>query len=148
MAMEAGVDGVLISNHGGRTLDTAPAAILMLLELHRSCHQIFEKLDVMVDGDITRGTDVLKAPCPGTKAVGLEPFTLHGLNYGYEGVVKLFESKSWLDEEILRDELEAAVKLRGVTRVDQLHAGYLNTLEAGHSRHGNRSQISEKSTLI
>ncbi|OAA77183.1 Aldolase-type TIM barrel [Akanthomyces lecanii RCEF 1005] len=125
MAMDAGVDGILISNHGGRTLDTAPASILVLLELHRHCPQIFERLDVMVDGGITRGTDIFKALCLGAKAVGLGRSTLYGLNYGYEGVVKLFE--------ILRDELEATMKLCGVTTVDQLHAGYLNTLEVDHA---------------
>ncbi|KAJ3488818.1 hypothetical protein NLG97_g6128 [Lecanicillium saksenae] len=121
MAMEAGVDGILVSNHGGRTLDTVPASILVLLELHRNCPQIFAKLDVMIDGGITRGTDIFKALCLGAKAVGLGRSTLYGLNYGYEGVMKLFD--------VLRDELEATMKVCGVTRMDQLHAGYLNTLE-------------------
>lgn len=94
MAMDAGVDGILISNHGGRTLDTAPASIFVLLELHKNCPQIFKRLDVMVDGGITRGSDIFKALCLGAKAVGLGRSTLYGLNYGYEGVVKLFESKS------------------------------------------------------
>lgn len=101
MAMEAGVDGILLSNHGGRTLDTAPASILVLLELHKNCPRIFKRIDVLVDGGITRGTDIFKALCLGAKGVGLGRSTLYGLNYGYEGVVKLFESKYWLDERNL-----------------------------------------------
>lgn len=93
MAMEAGVDGIVVSNHGGRTLDTSPASILVLLELHKNCPQVLKSLDVMVDGGITRGTDIFKALCLGAKAIGLGRSTLYGLNYGYEGVVKLFESK-------------------------------------------------------
>ncbi|KAJ6788175.1 hypothetical protein PWT90_05181 [Aphanocladium album] len=139
MAMEAGVDGILISNHGGRTLDTVPASILVLLELQKNCPQIFAKLDVMIDGGITRGTDIFKALCLGAKAVGFGRSTLYGLNYGYEGVVKLYDSEYEHHGKryvaiingltVLRDELEATMKVCGVTSLDQLHAGYLNTLE-------------------
>lgn len=94
LALQAGVDGIIISNHGGRTLDTGPAAILVLLELHKRCPHIFTSLDVMVDGGITRGTDIFKALCLGAKAVGLGRATLYSLNYGYDGVLKLFDSKS------------------------------------------------------
>lgn len=101
MAMDAGVDGILMSNQGGRTPDTAPASILVLLELHKIFSQIFERLDVMVDGGITWGSDIFKALCLGAKAIGLGRSTLYDLNYGYEGVVKLFQSKSSLAEERL-----------------------------------------------
>ena len=95
MAVEAGLDGILVSNHGGRTLDTAQPTILVLLELHRRCPQVFKSLDIMIDGGITRGTDVFKALCLGAKAVGVGRATLYGLNYGYEGTLKLFESKKY-----------------------------------------------------
>ncbi|ATY64873.1 FMN-dependent dehydrogenase [Cordyceps militaris] len=124
LAVEAGLDGIVVSNHGGRTLDTAPATILVLLELRKRCPQVFAALDVMVDGGVTRGTDVFKALCLGAKAVGLGRATLYGLGYGYEGALKVFE--------ILQDELEATMKLCGVTRISQLHAGYVNTLDVDH----------------
>lgn len=92
MAMEAGLDGIVVSNHGGRTLDTAQPTILVLLELHRRCPQVLKALDVMIDGGITRGTDIFKALCLGAKAVGLGRATLYGLNHGYKGTTKLFES--------------------------------------------------------
>jgi L-lactate dehydrogenase (cytochrome) len=94
LAMEAGVDGIVVSNHGGRSLDTAPATLLVLLELRRNCPQVFEALDVFVDGGITRGTDIFKALCLGAKAVGIGRGQLYGLNYGHEGVARYIESES------------------------------------------------------
>lgn len=99
MALEAGVDGIVISNHGGRTLDTGPPTILVLLELHKRCPHIFKSLDVMIDGGITRGTDVFKALCLGVKAVALGRATMYSVNYGYEGVLKLFDSKYRYSQE-------------------------------------------------
>jgi len=60
MAVEAGMQGIVVSNHGGRNLDTAPASVLILLELQKNCPEVFEKMEVFVDGGIRRGTDVLK----------------------------------------------------------------------------------------
>ncbi|KAH7318763.1 FMN-dependent dehydrogenase-domain-containing protein [Stachybotrys elegans] len=124
MARDAGVDGIVISNHGGRSLDTAPSTILVLLEIHRNCPDIFTSLDVLIDGGITRGTDIFKALCLGAKAVGIGRGCLYALNYGYQGVLKYIG--------ILRDELETTMKMCGVTRLDQLHPGYLNTLAVDH----------------
>ncbi|EOO02978.1 putative fmn-dependent dehydrogenase protein [Phaeoacremonium minimum UCRPA7] len=92
-AMEAGVDAILISNHGGRSLDTAPATILVLLELHKCCPQIFDRMEVFVDGGISRGTDVFKALCLGAKSVGIGRGFLYGLNYGREGVERYIDSE-------------------------------------------------------
>lgn len=92
-ALDAGVDGIVVSNHGGRNLDTAPATILVLLEIRRNCPEVFDGLEVYIDGGITRGTDIFKALCLGAKAVGLGRAFLHALNYGEEGVDRLVESK-------------------------------------------------------
>ena len=93
MAMEAGVDAIVVSNHGGRSLDTAPATIMVLLELHKNCPEVFKAMDVFVDGGICRGTDIFKALCLGAKAVGIGRGQLYGLNYGHEGVSRYIESK-------------------------------------------------------
>ncbi|KEY66529.1 hypothetical protein S7711_08033 [Stachybotrys chartarum IBT 7711] len=124
LALDAGVDAIFISNHGGRSLDTSPATILVLLEIRRNCPQVFQRMDVYVDGGITRGTDIFKALCLGAKAVGIGRGVLYALNYGHEGVAKYIE--------ILRDELETTMKMCGVTSLDQLHPGYLNTLAVDH----------------
>jgi L-lactate dehydrogenase (cytochrome) len=85
-AMEVGVEAIYITNHGGRSLDTSPATILVLLELQKCCPQIFDKMEVFVDGGITRGTDIFKALCLGAKAVGIGRGFLFALNYGQEGI--------------------------------------------------------------
>lgn len=92
-AMEVGVDAIYITNHGGRSLDTAPATILVLLELQKNCPQIFDKMEVYIDGGITRGTDIFKALCLGARAVGIGRGFLFALNYGKEGVEQFVNSK-------------------------------------------------------
>ncbi|KAJ6438693.1 FMN-dependent dehydrogenase [Purpureocillium lavendulum] len=91
MAMEAGVDGIVVSNHGGRSVDTSPATILILLELRKNCPEVFDRVDVYIDGGIRRGTDIFKALCLGAKAVGIGRGPLLAVNYGYEGVLKYIE---------------------------------------------------------
>ncbi|VUC37831.1 unnamed protein product [Clonostachys rosea] len=124
LAVNAGVDAIVVSNHGGRSLDTSSESILALLEIHKNCPEVFRSVEVYVDGGITRGTDVFKALCLGVKAVGIGRGQLYGLNYGYEGVARYVE--------ILRDELETTMKMCGVTSIDQLHPGYLNSLSIDH----------------
>jgi len=93
-AMEIGVEAIYITNHGGRSIDTAPATILVLLELQRCCPQIFDKMEVYIDGGITRGTDIFKALCLGARAVGLGRGFLYALNYGKEGIEQFVNSRS------------------------------------------------------
>lgn len=95
-AMDNGIDGIVLSNHGGRSLDTSPAPVLILLELQKCCPEVFDKMEVFVDGGIMRGTDIFKALCLGARAVGLGRGFLFALNYGQEGVEKYIESESCL----------------------------------------------------
>jgi L-lactate dehydrogenase (cytochrome) len=93
LALQYGADGIYLSNHGGRQLDTSPPAMLTLLELHHHCPEIFTKMEVFLDGGVRRGTDVVKALCLGVKAVGLgRPFLYANTCYGTEGVLKAIES--------------------------------------------------------
>ena len=88
------VKAIILSNHGGRALDTAPPAVHTLLEIRRYCPEVFSRLEVWVDGGIKRGTDVVKALCLGAKAVGVGRAALFGLGAGgSEGVARTFESK-------------------------------------------------------
>ncbi|KAI1125356.1 mitochondrial cytochrome-like protein b2 [Nemania abortiva] len=123
-AMEAGVEAIYITNHGGRSLDTAPATIVVLLELQKCCPQIFDKMEVYIDGGITRGTDIFKALCLGAKAVGIGRGFLFALNYGKEGVEHFVN--------ILIDELETTMQQCGITRLDQVHPGLLHTGAVDH----------------
>ncbi|KAK5679400.1 hypothetical protein LTS10_008215 [Elasticomyces elasticus] len=123
MAMEMGCQGIVVSNHGGRALDNAPATILALLEIRRDCPEVFDKLEVHIDGGVRRGSDILKAVCLGAHGVGVgRPFQCSVL-YDTEGV----ETAA----AIIQDELETAMRLCGVTDLEKVRGdmSYLNTSE-------------------
>jgi len=102
-AVNAGVDGIIVSNHGARNLDTVPATIEALpLVVDR----VGGRIPVLVDGGIRRGTDVLKALAFGATAVEIGRPYLWGLGLaGSEGVARVVE--------ILRREFELAMMLAG-----------------------------------
>lgn len=94
-AAEFGVQGVYLSNHGGRQLDYAPASLLTLLEIRMYRPELFDKLEIYLDGGVRRGTDVIKALCLGATAVGLgRPFMYSLSGYGTDGVCRAIESES------------------------------------------------------
>ncbi|KAJ5176735.1 uncharacterized protein N7482_002612 [Penicillium canariense] len=107
IAMQVGCDGIVISNHGGRAADTAPPAILILLEIHRYCPEIFGEMKVLVDGGFRRGSDIVKAICLGASAVGLgRPFQ-YAVGYGQEGVEHAVE--------LIKEEIRTSMQLVGMT---------------------------------
>lgn len=88
------VKAIILSNHGGRSLDTAPPAVHTLLEIRKYCPEVFDTVEVWVDGGIKRGTDVVKALCLGARAVGVGRAALWGLGAGgWKGVERTFESE-------------------------------------------------------
>jgi L-lactate dehydrogenase (cytochrome) len=88
------VKAIILSNHGGRALDTAPPAVHTLLEVRKYCPEVFDRVEVWVDGGIKRGTDVVKALCLGASGVGVGRAALFGLGAGgKEGVARALESK-------------------------------------------------------
>ena len=110
LAMDHGAAGVVVSNHGGRQLDTSPATIEALPE-------IVEELDgkgvIGIDGGIRRGIDIVKALALGANFVQIGRPALWGLAVnGQEGAERVFS--------ILRDELDNAMALCGWSRVDQI----------------------------
>lgn len=118
---DEGMDGVFLGNHGGRNLDTSPPAIMTLLECQLNCPEIFSKLEIFVDGGVRRGSDVLKCLCLGATAVGFGRPFLYALNYGQEGVQHFID--------IIKQELEIAMALVGITDLSQCDASYVNTAE-------------------
>ena len=108
MAVEHGVAGVIVSNHGGRQLDTAPATVDALPGVVEA---VDGRVEVFLDGGIRRGTDVLKALALGARAVAVGRPVLWGLVAGGEaGVTGVLD--------ILRDELDLAMALCGCASVD------------------------------
>jgi L-lactate dehydrogenase (cytochrome) len=93
-AMNAGCKGIFISNHGGRAIDSASPAILVLLELHLQCPEIFDNMEIYIDGGIRRGEDILKAMCLGATAVGLGRPIMYAVGYGKDGVEHALNSTS------------------------------------------------------
>ena len=102
-ALESGADGVVVSNHGGRQLDTAPATIRALPEVAEA---MAGRGTIVIDGGIRRGTDIIKCLALGAHAVQIGRPPLWGLAAGGQaGVVQLFN--------ILRYELDNALALCG-----------------------------------
>ncbi|GKT54876.1 L-lactate dehydrogenase [Colletotrichum tofieldiae] len=107
------VKAIILSNHGGRALDTAPPAVHTLLEIRKYCPEVFDKIEVWVDGGIKRGTDVVKALCLGAKAVGIGRAALFGLGAGGQaGVERTYE--------ILKGEMETCMRLLGAKSISDL----------------------------
>ncbi|TEB39247.1 hypothetical protein FA13DRAFT_459719 [Coprinellus micaceus] len=112
-AAEAGVDGILLSNHGGRQLDYSMPPIEVLYRLQRQRPDVFLKLEVYIDGGIYRGTDVVKALCLGAKAVGLGRAFLYAQSaYGEAGAAKVVQ--------LMRREIVTAMQLVGASNVTDL----------------------------
>ena len=107
MCIEHGVDGIYVSNHGGRSLDHDPATLEVLPEV---VDAVGGKVPVLFDGGIRRGTDVLKALALGANVVCLGRAPLWGLGaFGADGVKRVLE--------ILQAELVQAMQFTGQTSV-------------------------------
>lgn len=114
-AVSSGVRGLIVSNHGGRTLDTVPATAVVL---PRIVDAVGAQVPVLVDGGIRRGTDVLKAIALGARAVLIGRPQIHGLaTAGAVGVAHVIR--------LLRDEFEIAMALTGCATVADIHPGVL-----------------------
>jgi 4-hydroxymandelate oxidase len=103
LAVQQGVDALMVSNHGGRQLDTVPAAIDLLPAVASA---VGGRIPLLLDGGIRRGTDVVKALALGASAVAIGRPVIWGLAVdGTAGVVRVLE--------MLRAELERALTLCG-----------------------------------
>ena len=107
-----------LSNHGARQLDGAPSALDTLIDIRQYCPEVLERCEVIVDGGVTRGTDIVKAIALGAKAVGLGRAFLFSLVFGEKGVSKAIR--------ILKHEVETTMALLGATSIDGLNASYVS----------------------
>jgi 4-hydroxymandelate oxidase len=109
-AIEMGVDGIMVSNHGARNLDTIPATIDLLPAIHQ---KVAGRVPVIVDGGIRRGTDVAKALMRGATAVMIGRPYLYALAVGGEdGVARCID--------LLTTELTYVLRLLGRASVKEL----------------------------
>ena len=115
-AVEAGVQGVVLSNHGGRQLDTAPSGIEILAEVMPALRErgMENKIEVFIDGGIRRASDIVKALCLGATGVGIgRPFLYAMSAYGLPGVDRAMQ--------LLKDEMEMNMRLIGASKVSDLN---------------------------
>ena len=109
-ATEIGCTGVVVSNHGGRQLDGSRASFDQLAEI---VDAVGDRIDVLMDGGIQRGSHVLKALSVGAKAVGLGRYYLYPLAAaGRPGVERALD--------LIRAEIEQDMKLMGCTSIAHL----------------------------
>ncbi len=115
LCVEHGIDVVHVSNHGGRQLDHCLGAIETLPEI---VDAVKGRAQIIIDGGFMRGTDIVKAIAMGANAVCIGRLYCFGLAAaGRDGVARVLE--------ILQDEIECAMSLLGVNRMDELNPSYL-----------------------
>ncbi|XP_024031551.1 peroxisomal (S)-2-hydroxy-acid oxidase GLO3, partial [Morus notabilis] len=124
-AVEAGVAGVIVSNHGGRQLDFSPATVSVLEEV---VHAVGGKVPVLFDGGVRRGTDIFKALALGAQAVLVGRPVVYGLAaMGQNGVRSVIE--------MLKNELELTMALSGCPTLKDITRSHVRTVnESFHSK--------------
>jgi isopentenyl diphosphate isomerase/L-lactate dehydrogenase-like FMN-dependent dehydrogenase len=115
LCLKSGVDGLVVSNHGGRAEESGRGTIDSLAEIMPI---IGNKIPVLIDGGIRRGTDVFKALALGATAVGIGRPYLWGLgSFGQSGVEKVLK--------ILQKELEITMQLAGTTSIGKIRRSHI-----------------------
>ena len=114
-AVDEGASAISVSNHGGRQLDGVSAAIAVLPEVVAAVNG---KTEVLMDGGVRRGADIVKALCLGARAVLCGRAYAYGLAAaGHAGVVRAIE--------ILREDVERTMRLLGCSSVRELNSSYV-----------------------
>jgi L-lactate dehydrogenase (cytochrome) len=115
-AIDEGAAAVIVSNHGGRQLDGAPASLRALQEVVRAVNG---RAEVLLDGGIRRGSDIIKAICLGARAVLVGRAYVYGLAAaGEAGVARALQ--------ILGADLERTLKLLGCSSISDLDRSYVD----------------------
>jgi L-lactate dehydrogenase (cytochrome)/(S)-mandelate dehydrogenase len=114
-AVEHGADGIILSNHGGRQLERAPAPIDVLPLVKAA---VGGRIEIMLDGGIRRGSDIVTALCLGARFVFIGRAALYGLAAGGQaGASRVIA--------LLREEIDVTLGQVGCTAVDQLDPDFL-----------------------
>jgi L-lactate dehydrogenase (cytochrome) len=119
-AVDEGADAIVVSNHGGRQLDGVAASLRVLPEV---CDAVRGRIEVLVDGGVRRGSDIVKALCLGARAVLIGRAYVYGLAAaGEAGVTRALE--------ILRSDMVRTMKLLGVQSISDLDTSYVGSSAA------------------
>ena len=120
-AIDEGASAIVVSNHGGRQLDHSPATLQVLPEIVAA---VKGEIEVLMDGGVRRGSDVIKAICLGARAVLVGRAYAYGLAAGGPaGVARAIE--------MLRSEMERTLKLLGCPSISSLDRSYVNVIGKG-----------------
>ncbi len=115
LAAQTGVSAIVVSNHGGRQLDGAPSSISVL---PRVADAVGSQIEVMFDGGIRSGQDLLRAVALGARSCLIGRAYVYGLGaYGQEGVAKAIE--------ILAKELDVSMALTGMRNIREINPGVI-----------------------
>ena len=115
-SVDEGAAAISVSNHGGRQLDCVPASLRALPEVVKA---VGDQAEVLMDGGVRRGTDIVKALCMGARAV------ICGRAYAY-GLAAAGEAGVNRAIEILRVDLDRTLRLLGCASVADLDSSYVN----------------------
>jgi len=115
-AIDVGASAIVVSNHGGRQLDTVPASLRALPEIVSAVNG---QIEVLMDGGIRRGADIVKAICLGARAV------LCGRAYAY-GLAAAGQAGVARALEILREDLNRTLRLLGCPGIKALNDSYVD----------------------
>ncbi|PNS15630.1 Cytochrome b2, mitochondrial [Sphaceloma murrayae] len=116
LAIEYKVPAVILSNHGGRQLDGAPTPLEIAMEIRRTAPWAFDKIEILADGGVRYGSDVLKLLALGVKAVGLGRSFMFANMWGTNGVVKA--------TQMLRKEIVDAAGNMGLKSLSDINENF------------------------
>merc|ERR1719145_253678 len=123
LAFKQGLNGCVLSNHGGRQLDTCRSGVEVLpevMEALREAGATKEDFSVFMDGGVRRGADIFKAVALGAAAVGVGRPVLYSLaSYGDKGIVRMVH--------MLQDELQMVMRLSGTPDVPSITESHVIT---------------------
>ena len=115
-AVDEGAAAVVVSNHGGRQLDGVSASLRALPEVIKA---VSGQTEILMDGGVRRGSDIVKALCLGARGVLIGRAYAYGLAAaGFAGVSRALE--------VLRDDVERTLKLLGCESVAELERSYID----------------------
>ncbi|KAL2821295.1 FMN-dependent dehydrogenase, partial [Aspergillus cavernicola] len=123
LAIKHGVPAVILSNHGGRQLDSSPSSLEVALEVHQEDPELFNQIEIYADGGVRYGADVLKLLALGVKAVGLGRPFMYANAYGVDGVKHAIQ--------LLKHEIAIDAANLGVADLKEIDSSYVKWANNG-----------------
>ncbi|KAL2867698.1 uncharacterized protein BJX67DRAFT_76233 [Aspergillus lucknowensis] len=117
VAIEQKVPAIILSNHGGRQLDSSPSPLEIALEVHQEDPDLFNQIEIFADGGVRYGADALKLLALGVKAIGIGRPFMYANAYGVEGVKHAIQ--------LMKHEIAIDAGNLGVADLKEIDASYV-----------------------